>query len=196
MGEPTQVERIIDLILQLDVLESLPRMGFLMEGVTSPESVAAHCFGVALTAMLMADAMPEAVDAERVMRMALLHEASEASITDLPYGALRYISPVVKSQAETAAAQDLLDPLDRGYVALWKEFEAAETLEARLVRAADKVQMMVKVLRYERESRGNLTDFWRNTEHNEDDRGISLARELFKEIRRRKESGGPSEERN
>ena len=162
-------------------------MGFLMEGVTHPESVAAHCFGVALTAMLMADAMETPVETDRVLRMALLHEASEARVTDLPYRTLRYISPKTKSEAERAAARDLLGPTSADYVSLWEEFEAAETLEARIVRAADKIQMMVKVLRYEREGRGSLGDFWINTEFNERDRGIPLARALFEEIRRRHE---------
>ncbi len=185
MADSTVVERIIDLILELDVLEKLPRMGFLLQGVTDPESVAAHCFGVALTAMLMADAMEEEVDAERVLRMALLHEVSEAKVTDLPYRALRYIDPQTKSRAERAVVHDLLGPMNEAYASLWEEFEAAETLEARIVRAADKVQMMAKVLRYEREGRGNLADFWVNVEFNENDWGIPLARALFEEIRRR-----------
>jgi len=185
--KPFVVERIVDLILELDVLERMPRMGFLLGGITHPESVAAHCYAVALTAMLMADAMPEPVDAQRVLRMALLHEVSEARITDLPYEALEYIHAQTKSAAERAAAQDLLGPVDRAYASLWEEFEAAETLEARIVRAADKIQMMAKVLQYERERRGNLADFWGNVEYNENCWGVALARKLFEEIRRRHE---------
>jgi len=194
MADPTAAQRILDLILELDVLERLPRMGFLMIGVVDPESVAAHCFGVALTAVLMADAMQEPVDVERVVRMALLHEVGEARITDLPYRTLCYIDPQTKSKAEKAAAHDLLGPISKEYAALWEEFEAAETLEARIVRAADKVQMMAKVLRYEQEGRGNLADFWRNVEFNENDRDVPLARELFKEIRRRHEQANREEQ--
>lgn len=183
MADSVLVKRIVDIVLELDVLERLPRMGFLLQGVTDPESVAAHCFGVALTAMLMADTMEEPVESERVLRMALLHEVSEAKVTDLPYRTLHYIAPQAKSVAERAAAHDLLEPVDEAYVSLWEEFEAAETLEARIVRAADKIQMMAKVLRYEQEGRGNLTDFWLNVEFNENDWGIPIARELFKEIR-------------
>lgn len=187
MADSTVAKRIVDLILEIDVLEKLPRMGFLLQGVTDPESVAAHCFGVALTAMLMADAIEGPVDAERVVRMALLHEVSEAKVTDLPYRALRYIDPPTKSAAERAVAHDLLGPIGKAYASLWEEFEAAQTLEARIVRAADKIQMMAKVLRYEQEGRGNLADFWINVEFNENDRGLPLARELFAEIRRRHE---------
>jgi putative hydrolase of HD superfamily len=183
--DSTAAKRIVDLISELDSLESLPRMGFLLQGVVHAESVAAHCYGVALTAMLMVDAMQEPLDAQRVLRMALLHEVSEARITDLPYRTLTYIDPRVKSAAEGAAARDLLGPVDETYVSLWQEFEGAKTLEARVVRAADKIQMMVKVLRYDREGQGSLADFWRNVEYNENDWGIQLARELFGEIRRR-----------
>lgn len=190
MTKSTVVERIVDLILELDVLETLPRMGFLLQGISHPESVAAHCYGVAVTAMLMADSMQEPVDAQRVLRMALLHEVSEARITDLPYETLSYIAPQIKSAAESAAAQDLLGAMDQTYVSLWEEFEAAETLEARIVQSADKIQMMAKVLHYEREGRGDLSDFWVNVEYNENDWGIELARGLFKEIRRRYEEEG------
>lgn len=188
MTDSIVVERIVDLISELDVLEKLPRMGFLLQGVVHAESVAAHCYGVALTAMLMVDAVAEPVDAQRVLRMALLHEVSEVRITDLPYRALTYIDPPTKSAAETAAAQDLLGPVNEAYVALWEEFEAAQTLEARIVRAADKIQMMIKVLRYDREGRGNLTGFWCNVEHNENDWGLQLATQLYREIRRRHEA--------
>ena len=187
MAESAAVERIVDLILELDLLESMPRMGFLLSGVSHAESVAAHCYGVALTAMLMADAMPQPVDAQRVLRMALLHEVSEARVTDLPYRTMSYIAPAAKSAAERAAARDLLQPVDEAYASLWEEFEVAKTLEARIVRAADKIQMMVKVLHYEREGRGDLTDFWRNVEYNENDWGLELARTLFEDIRRRHE---------
>ena len=114
-------------------------------------------------------------------------EVSEARITDLPYGTLNYIAPAIKSAAERTVARDLLGPMDEAYVSLWEEFEVAETLEARIVRAADKIQMMAKVLHYEREGRGDLIEFWRNVEYNENDWGIELARRLFEDIRRRHE---------
>jgi len=188
MTESIVVERIVDFISEIDVLERLPRMGFALQGVVHAESVAAHCYGVALTAMLMVDAMEEPVHVQRVLRMALLHEVSEARITDLPYRTMTYIDPLTKSAAESAAAQDLLGPVNETYLSLWEEFEAAQTLEARVVRAADKIQMMIKVLRYDQEGRGDLTDFWRNVEYNENDWGLRLATQLFREIRRRHEA--------
>jgi putative hydrolase of HD superfamily len=188
MTDSEAARRVVDLISELDTLERLPRMGFVIRGVVQGESVAAHCYGVAVTAMLMADSMNEEMDTLKVMRMSLLHEVSEARITDLPYGTMAYIEPEVKSAAEGAAARDLLGPMGQAYVSLWQEFEAAQTLEARIVRAADKVQMMVKVLGYDREGRGDLSDFWANANYNEHDWGIDIARELFREIRRRHEA--------
>jgi hypothetical protein len=46
------------------------------------------------------------------------------------------------------------------------------------VKAADKAQMMITALAYQRQKRGNLDEFWSNAA-NFDDRGIAVARELF-----------------
>ena len=60
----------------------------------------------------------------------------------------------------------------------WTEAERGDSLEARLVKAADKAQMMIKALSYERQQRGHLEEFWSNPK-NFDDRGVAVARELF-----------------
>ena len=66
----------------------------------------------------------------------------------------------------------------------WAAMEHGESIEARVVKAADKIQMMAKALTYGRQQRGNLAEFWA-VPKNFDDRGIPIARELFEAIARR-----------
>ena len=60
----------------------------------------------------------------------------------------------------------LLAPLpaaDR-WQALWQEFEGSTSAEGRLVRDADKLEMMVQCLRYEQAGSRGLDEFWTNTD--------------------------------
>jgi 5'-deoxynucleotidase YfbR-like HD superfamily hydrolase len=78
-------------------------------------------------------------------------------------------------ELEAALVRDLLPPAQEE---AWIEAERGDSLEARVVKAADKAQMMIKALSYERQQRGHLDEFWSNPK-NLDDRGVSVARELF-----------------
>ncbi len=82
-----RAERILVTMLGIDPLADLPRTGWLMSGVRPCESIADHSFGVAFLAMLLVDALRAegvTVDGERVLRMALVHDAAEARTGDVP----------------------------------------------------------------------------------------------------------------
>lgn len=65
--------------------------------------------------------------------------------------------------------------------ALWSELERAESVEARIVRVADKAHMMLKALVYEQQGRGRLDEFWTNVK-TFDARGLAAADALFDAI--------------
>lgn len=159
---PLAEDELIDTVLGLDTLSELPRTGWLLRGIRPCESIADHTCGVALVAMLLTDRVRgagHAVNGERVLRLALLHDAPEARLGDVPMPA---------KTAEAARAFDALEErlaselLPEPYLELWREAERGDTLEARIVRASDKLQMMLKVLAYERSGRGELGEFWAN----------------------------------
>jgi putative hydrolase of HD superfamily len=177
-------DRIIDTVIALDTLADLPRTGWLLRGVSPCESIADHSFGVALVALLMTDALREAgeqVDGERVLRMAILHDAPEAKTGDIP---------MPSKTAELESAIDLLEArlagelLPPALAADWSEAERCESLEARIVKAADKLQMMIKASVYERQHRGKLDEFWDNPK-NFRDMGLPLAERIFVRLRER-----------
>jgi len=174
--------RIIDTLIGVDPLSDLPRTGWLLRGVRPCESIAEHSHGVALTVMLLVDALREegvAVDGEKALRMALVHDAPEAKTGDIPMPQKTEGMSAALHALEDGIAQQLLpDPEP------WREMSAGESLEARVVKAADKIQMMTKALIYGRQGRGDLHEFWMN-EKNFRDRGIDVAREAFAILRER-----------
>jgi putative hydrolase of HD superfamily len=159
---------LLDLLLESASLKRIPRSGWLLRGVPYVESVAEHSYGVALVALALADALAvngeagQRLDLEQVLIMALLHDLGEVRLTDLPLRATRLIPEEVKSQAEASAIADLLAPLpSAGRLRdLWQAFEDETSPEGRLVRDADKLEMMVQCLRYELSGSRGLDEFW------------------------------------
>ncbi|CAN5802410.1 HD family hydrolase [soil metagenome] len=173
-----RAEAILETMLQIDPLADLPRTGWLLRGVRPCESIADHGFGVAFLAMMLVDAMRAegtVVDGERVLRMALVHDVAEARTGDVPMPNKTARMSEALHDLEATLVRELLPASLRE---AWAEVEVGDSLEARVVKVADKAQMMIKAVAYERQKRGHLDGFWVNP-MNFDDRGIAVARELF-----------------
>lgn len=152
-------------------LKRVERAGWRRRGVEVPESVAEHTYRVAVLAMLLSDI--EKADTLRAVRMALLHDLPEARTGDLLPG-----TPG-KKEAEEKAMRDLLSSLPKGlkeeYRRLWEEYASGKGKEARIVKEADKLEMLLQALEYEREGY-NTEDFW--TEEYRFEVGEGVYREL------------------
>ena len=157
---------ILDFARRVGALKNLPRTGWLLRGVRGGESVADHAYRTTHLAMLLADALPAGgarLDTERVLRMAQLHEIGEAVIGDLPSGVEASIPAEVKSRLEEQAVASLtkaLGAVGERYRQLWREFEDGLTAEARLVKAADKLEMLIQAWEYESHGATSLDEFW------------------------------------
>ncbi|MFH1841790.1 MAG: HD family hydrolase [bacterium] len=156
-------DRQLDFLLNANRLKTTPRTGWAQRGVPSPESVADHSHGVALTALLLADLVDEDMDREKVLSLAVLHDLAESVTGDLSLGVSRLLPAGAKNTAERGALEELLSGLscaDR-WTDLWTEFEEQASPEARLVRDADRLDLLNQTLVYERTT-GNrqLGEFW------------------------------------
>jgi len=156
---PDRVIRLFELVHPLD---RIARAGYVLRGVTEPESVAAHSHFLALMVLLFCDEYPDQFNREKAVTMALIHDLPESQMMDIPVpSSERYLK-----DAKLAAEQHILERLFEGfpekYGAYNAELDACETPEARLVQGLDKAQMMMKIVMYEREGRGRLKEFWAN----------------------------------
>jgi putative hydrolase of HD superfamily len=159
-------------LIELQRLKRLDRTGWVLRGFpNATESVAAHSFGVSVTAMLLADellAQGVNVDVEKILRLALLHDWAETRVGDMPRTATLYFGSDTRKQAETAAFRDLVEPVDPSnalYTNLYHEYEERNTLEARLVKAADVIDLLVQALALERAGGRGLDEFWQVAEN-------------------------------
>jgi putative hydrolases of HD superfamily len=166
---PEDVTGLVELLLEATALKWTARTGWRMRGVPEAESVAEHSYGVALVSLALADVLKAGADADagldlaRLLPIALLHDLPEVRLTDLPASAVRLVGSGVKRQAEASALRLLLEPFPsrERLWELWHEFEDASSPEGRLVRDADKLEMMLQCLRYEQAGFRGLGEFWR-----------------------------------
>jgi putative hydrolase of HD superfamily len=158
---------MLSTLIELERLKRLDRTGWILRGLPNgTESVAAHSFGVCVTAMLLADkliAHGVTVNVEKLLRIALLHDWAEVRVGDMPRTATLYFGSEARRQAETAAFADVVRDVDEAeglYAILYGDYERRESLEARLVKAADVLDLLIEVLALERAGARGLDEFW------------------------------------
>jgi putative hydrolase of HD superfamily len=159
---------MISTLVELQRLKRLDRTGWVLRGLApGAESVAAHSYGVAVTAMLLADEIRSRgaeVNVERVLRMALLHDAAEVRVGDLPRTASEYFGSELRRKAERAAFDDVISALSDGtrelYSAIHQAYELRAGLEALIVKAADLIDLLVQAMAFERAGVRGLDEFW------------------------------------
>lgn len=154
---------MLGLLLEIGNLKRLPRTGWLLRGVPNPELIAAHCYRVAMITLFLADELKGRgveIDVEKALKIALLHDAGEGRITDIPLPAQRYFD---KAASETNALREMLEPTGRAeeYLKLFLEYKEESSLEGRLVKFADRLEMLIQALEYERTGFKNLDEFWK-----------------------------------
>lgn len=160
--------KMLSILIELQRLKNLERTGWMLRGLPPcSESIADHSFGVAATAMLLADEIKSRgvdVDVERVLRMAIMHDWAEALLGDLPRTATNYFGAEARTNAEKRAFADMTKSLSEEvkekYRALNEAYEKRECLESRIVKAADVIDLLIQILAFERAGLRGLDEFW------------------------------------
>jgi putative hydrolase of HD superfamily len=122
----------------IDGLKSVQRRNYLADG-SRVENSAEHSWHAAVMATICAAHCDEPIDLSRVVRMLLIHDVVEVQAGDT----YLYDADARSEQEakELAAAEQLYGMLPeaqgRELLALWREFEARETPEARYAKAID-----------------------------------------------------------
>lgn len=146
-------------LLALVPLESLPRTGWILRNVPAPEPIAGHILNTCYVVLALGPRVAPALDVDRAVVLATLHDAPEALTGDLPRMVKTLLPDGAKAQAEERAAQELLGPFPPVALERWREFHEARTREARFVRVCDRLQMGVRAVAYRRLGLRGLDDF-------------------------------------
>ncbi|WP_373352989.1 HD domain-containing protein [Pseudoroseicyclus sp. CXY001] len=164
-GPNARLEAQLAFLVEADRLKSVARANLLMDG-SRRETTAEHSWHLALWALIFEDLAPRGCDLDRALLMALIHDLVEIDAGDHPIHEGH--DPAEVAAKEGAAARRLygLLPEDQGtrLHALWEEFEAGQSPEARFVRILDAAQPILQTLLQEEMSaadrditRANLT---------------------------------------
>jgi putative hydrolase of HD superfamily len=178
-------ETLLDLLLEAQILDRVPRSGYFLRGVPEGESVTEHSWHVLFLVWVLGSRIA-GLDLQRAMEIALIHDLAEVRMGDLPRTASRYFDDGAKARAESAALADILAPLPPESRELFDEYNAAASPEARLVKACDKLQLMIKVLAYEGWGSRGLEEFWHNPANFPDDEFDPVA-QVVAALRERRE---------
>ncbi|HCG7768562.1 TPA: HD domain-containing protein [Vibrio parahaemolyticus] len=140
-----RLEKQLALLIELDKLKSVLRRTRVKSAEGRLENSGEHSWHVALMAVLMEEHANAPVDICRVMKMLLIHDVVEIDAGDT----FVYDTAASKEQAEKEikAAERLFGmlPTDQGQelLALWLEFEAAQSDDAKYAKALDRLIPML-----------------------------------------------------
>ena len=133
----------ITFIQEAEKLKSVLRSGFTSSG--RPESTAEHSWRLCLLAMTFADQLGP-LDMAKVLKLCVIHDLGEAIAGDVP--AIKQHLDPDKSERERRDLQTLTRTLPAALqgeiLALWEEYEAAVSAEARVVKGLDKLETIIQ----------------------------------------------------
>jgi 5'-deoxynucleotidase YfbR-like HD superfamily hydrolase len=135
-------------IYEMGQLKSQPRTGWQLLRIPGVESVADHTFRVAMTGMILAAIA--GADVGRTAALCVVHDMHETRVGDIQAVGRAY----VRTGKPEAITQDQTADLPAGAASairdLVSEFEARQTLEAKLARDADKLEMLAQAIEYQK----------------------------------------------
>ena len=136
-----EIEKQIEFLMEIDKSKGILRMNWMLDESRREDDVQ-HAWHVCLTAMVLQKYAARPVDIGHVIQMLLVHDIVEIDAGDTyAYDEKGYES---KPQREQAAADRIYGMLPGGQGqalrALWEEFEAGETDDAKFANAVDRTQ--------------------------------------------------------
>ena len=143
-----EIESQLAFLRAAEKLKDTHRSGFTSAG--NPESVAEHTWRLCLMAMLVAPEHP-GVDLGHLLQLCVVHDLGEAVGGDVPApeqarrAAAGAPAKADEERRDLVSLASLLPPARREHIiALWDEYEAAVTPEARLAKALDKLETILQ----------------------------------------------------
>lgn len=142
--DPSELAGTLEFLRAAEALKTATRSGWTSAG--EPESVAEHSWRLCLMALALHRSFP-AVDFARLIKICIIHDLGEAVGGDVP-------APEQARRASSKSADERRDllhllgpapvPLRDEITALWDEYEAARSPEAKLAKALDKLETILQ----------------------------------------------------
>ena len=129
-------------------LKNVLRAGWVRAGIQSPESVAAHSWGMSMLALKLA---PKELDLTRVLSLCIVHDIPEVRVGDLT----PHDDTSTKAEDELNAMTEMAPE----WVGLFEEYERGKTPEAKFVKQLDKLDMALQAEIYQSEFDIPLNEF-------------------------------------
>ncbi|WP_418642137.1 HD domain-containing protein [Vibrio chaetopteri] len=140
-----RLEQRLNLLMELDRLKSVLRRTRIRSAESRFENSAEHSWHVAMMALLFQEHANEPVDITKVIKMLLLHDIVEIDAGDTFVYDVQ--ASQLQEQKELEAAERLFGmlPEDQGeeLFTIWREFEQAESSEAKFAKALDRLIPML-----------------------------------------------------
>lgn len=142
--EQGRLDKQFDFIREIDKEKMIKRQTYLSDA-SRKENDAEHAWHAAVMTILLSEYANEKIDILKTVTMILLHDVVEIDAGDTY--AYDEEGKKTQRQREERAAERIYGmlPEDQGQklLALWEEFEAAETAEARFARTMDHIQPLM-----------------------------------------------------
>ncbi|MEV6958353.1 HD domain-containing protein [Streptomyces sp. NPDC051207] len=152
---PSRLVRQLEFIAEIDRLKTVLRLSPLL-AADRRENDAEHSWHLAMMVLVLAEYAAEPIDIERTLKLVLVHDLVEIYAGDTCL--FDDAAKADQHEREAAAASKLfaLLPADQNahFLALWEEFEARTTAEARFAKAMDRLQPLLL-------NAGNAGGTWR-----------------------------------
>lgn len=135
----SQVKQLLNFMVEIEKLKSVIRKTKPV-GHDRYENSAEHSWHVSLMALLLKDCADEDIDINRVVKMLLIHDLGEIEAGDtLVYEAESEQIKAKEAQSIKSLFSTLPDEMAVEFNALWLEFDAGESQDAKFAKAVDRV---------------------------------------------------------
>ncbi|MGM3175509.1 HD domain-containing protein [Dickeya lacustris] len=131
---------VVQFLMEIDKLKSVQRRSKVI-GTNRQEDSAEHSWHFAVAVMSLAPYAAPEIDIARVLKMALIHDIVEIDAGDVLVYDLK-ARAAIQQQEQAAAARIfglLPQPQHDQFLALWHEYEAGDSAEARFALMIDRV---------------------------------------------------------
>lgn len=141
MNDRERLEKQFEFIREIDKEKFIQRQTYLTDGIRK-ENDAEHAWHMAIMTILLSEYANEKIDVLKTVTMLLLHDIVEIDAGDT----YAYDEDAKKTQREREVRASerifglLPDDQKERFQAIWEEFEAGETAEAKFARTMDNIQ--------------------------------------------------------